>query len=203
MTGHAANPDAEVTLTEAERKMLRDIPFGFDYARRVDTAVKSIVAARLAPVEAERDEWRGVATKFSDDFHAEVDKRIDAEQQAADLRAELDGLRAGIEALADEYTTAIRAHLREGPHDRESRFAENVVRDLRALLDNPGTALDAVRAEAKAEARRVEPVQCYSCGHQFGADLLNRIDTKCPKCGSDSFTRADALTDNTGGGSDE
>lgn len=42
-------------------------------------------------------------------------------------------------------------------------------------------------AESPKDAR-VEPVRCYACGHQYGA-VPNRIDTACPKCGSDSYSR--------------
>lgn len=34
----------------------------------------------------------------------------------------------------------------------------------------------------------IQQVQCYSCGHHYGA-VLNRLDTACPQCGSESFVR--------------
>lgn len=228
MTGHTANPDAEVDLDVGEDAALTEwwVNEGGDHE---DLAldglvrlVESIVAARLAPVKAERDElalsyapllsWTVErAERFADECGASADslfvawigeqKRAGAaEQQAADLRAELDGLRASIEALADEWETA-----HGDPPVDPSHISVRHAKALAALLGNPGTALDAVRAEAKAEALREAADEIRDCD---GSDLMRRLlALDCNRTAKDVAEwaesllrdRADALTDTRGG----
>jgi predicted RNA-binding Zn-ribbon protein involved in translation (DUF1610 family) len=41
---------------------------------------------------------------------------------------------------------------------------------------------------SKHEPTKVTPVRCYSCGHQYAA-VTDSIDTACPSCGSQDWTR--------------
>jgi transcriptional regulator with XRE-family HTH domain/DNA-directed RNA polymerase subunit RPC12/RpoP len=131
--------------------------------------------------------------------------------------AEMDDETSVDEALEEELCECDKPSERENPHrhkrDRvcsdyeHAQFVE-AIRDAHVLSDAEWVAkyrdkmtedqIAAMNARASQDAqagpKEEKVLQCYRCRSEF-VDDPNSIDTKCPDCGSDSWTKVKLFTE--------